>query len=91
MPDHVLAELEHEYAKLADEIPDSPTKHAISVLHGMVMEVWRALQRERGGNGAGPSDSGALFDLRDLFHTAPPMDQPAVTTPNVMCVESSQW
>jgi peroxiredoxin len=91
MPDHVLAEFEHEYAQLADEIPDSPTKHAISVLHGMVMEVWRALQRERGGNGAGPSDSGALFDLRDLFHTAPPMDQRAVTTPLEPGVEAPDF
>jgi peroxiredoxin len=80
MPDHVLAELEREYARLADEIPDSPTRHAISVLHGMVMEVWRSVQRERGQDGAGV-DGSALADLRDLFHTAPPMDQPAVTTP----------
>jgi peroxiredoxin len=80
MPDHVLAELEQEYARLADEIPDSPTRQAISVLHGMVMEVWRTLQRERGGDGAGV-DERALGDLRDLFHTAPPMDQPAVSTP----------
>ena len=80
MPDHVLAELEQEYARLADEIPDSPTRQAISVLHGMVMEVWRTLQRERGGDGAG-GDGHAVDDLRDLFHTAPPMDQPAVTTP----------
>ena len=80
MPDHVLAELEQEYARLADEIPDSPTRQAISVLHGMVMEVWRTVQRELGGDGAGV-DGRALTDLRDLFHTAPPMDQPAVTTP----------
>ncbi len=80
MPDHVLAELEQEYERLADEIPDSPTKHAISVLHGMVMEGWRSAQRDR-GNGPPPRDGGALTDLRDLFHTAPPMDQPSVTTP----------
>lgn len=80
MPDHVLAELEQEYARLADEIPESPTRHAISVLHGMVMEVWRTVQRERGEDGAG-ADGRALTDLRDLFHTAPPMEGPAVTTP----------
>jgi peroxiredoxin len=80
MPDHVLAELEQEYERLADEIPDSPTKHAISVLHGMVVEVWRAVQRA-GANGPAPRDGRAFTDLRDLFHTAPPMDQPAVTTP----------
>jgi hypothetical protein len=80
MPDHVIAELEQEYARLADEIPDSPTRQAISVLHGMVMELWRAMQRERGGDGDGAgTDSRALADLRDLFRLAPPMDQPAIT------------
>jgi peroxiredoxin len=81
MPDHVLAELEQDFGQLADEIPDSPTKHAISVLHGMVMEIWRTVQRERGGEGAAPPDGRAIVDLGELFHTAPPMDQPAVTTP----------
>ena len=81
MPDHVLAELEHDFERLADEIPESPTKQAISVLHGMVMEIWRTLQREREEDRAAPSDGRAIVDLRELFHTAPPMDQPAVTTP----------
>jgi peroxiredoxin len=93
MPDHVLAELEQEYAGLADEIPDSPTKHAISLLHAMVMEVWRTAQRDRvgDGNGAAPAHGDALFDLRDLFHTAPPMDQPAVTTPLEPGVEAPDF
>ena len=89
MPDHVLAELEQDYERLAEEIPDSPTKQAISVLHGMVAELWRTVQRERGGNGATPSDG--LVDLRDLFHTAPPMDQPAVTTPLEPSVEAPEF
>jgi peroxiredoxin len=92
MPDHVLAELEQEFEQLADELPDSPTKHAISVLHGMVMEVWRAVQRERGSEGASADGDGrGLFDLRDLFHTAPPMDQPAVTTPLEAGVEAPDF
>ncbi len=90
MPDHVLAELEHEYERLADEIPDSPTKHAISVLHGMVMEGWRSAQRDR-ANGHAPRDGRALTDLRDLFHTAPPMDQPSVTTPLEPGVEAPEF
>jgi peroxiredoxin len=89
MPDHVLAELEQDYERLAEEIPDSPSKQAISVLHGMVMEIWRAVQRERGGDGATPSDG--LGDLRDLFHTAPPMDQPAITTPLEPGVEAPEF
>ena len=91
MPDHVLAELEQEYARLADEIPESPTRQAISVLHGMVMETWRALQRGSDGAGAAGTDPRALDDLRDLFHTAPPMDQPAVTTPLEPGVEAPDF
>lgn len=84
MPDHVLAELEREFERLAEEIPDSPTKRAVSVLHGIVMEMWRSQRRERdaaGGNGAAPPDGRAMLDLLDLFHTAPAMEQPAVSTP----------
>ena len=81
MPDHVLAELERDFEQLAEEIPDSPTKHAISVLHGMVMEIWRTMQHERGGDGGAPPDGRSLLDLRELFHTAPPMEQEAVSTP----------
>jgi peroxiredoxin len=81
MPDHVLTELEQEFEQLADEIPDSPVKDAISVLHGIVMEVWRSTQRDRWSDGAAPAGGGSAVDIRDLFHTAPPMDQPAVSTP----------
>jgi peroxiredoxin len=91
MPDHVLAELEQEFEQLADDIPDSPTKQAISVLHGMVMEVWRAVRHERGADGAAPPDGRGILDLRDLFHTAPPMDQPAVTTPLEPGVEAPDF
>jgi peroxiredoxin len=81
MPEHLLQELEHEFERLADEIPDSSTKRAISVLHGIVMEVWRTVQRERGTDGRGAPDQRSPRELLDLFHTAPPMDQPAVSTP----------
>jgi peroxiredoxin len=93
MPDHVLAELEREYEQIADEIPDSPTKRAISVLHGIVMEMWRSQRRERdaGGNGGAPPDGRAMLDLLDLFHTAPPMEQPAVSTPLEPGVEAPDF
>jgi peroxiredoxin len=91
MPDHVLAELEQEFEQLADDIPESPTKQAISVLHGMVMEIWRTLQRERGSDGAAPPNGHGFLDLRDLFRTAPPMDQPAVTTPLEPGVEAPDF
>jgi peroxiredoxin len=93
MPQHVLTELEQEYEQLADQIPDSPTKQAISVLHGIVAELRRTVERERdrGPAGDGSWDGRSLVDLRDLFHTAPPMEQPAVSTPLEPGVEAPDF
>ena len=38
-----LNELEQRFARLASSIADSPEEEALSVLHGMVREVWRTL------------------------------------------------
>jgi hypothetical protein len=38
-----LHELEQEFARLASEIPDGAQKQALSVLHGIVMEVWPSI------------------------------------------------
>jgi hypothetical protein len=38
-----LHELEQEFAGLASEIPDGAQKQALSVLHGIVMEVWPSI------------------------------------------------
>jgi peroxiredoxin len=89
MPDHVLTELEREFERLADEVPESPTKQAISVLHGIVMEVWRS---SRVPNGSHVQHDGRALDrLQDLFHTAPPMDQPAVSVPLEAGVEAPEF
>jgi peroxiredoxin len=78
MARHELDELEQEFGRLAEEIPDSATKQAISVLHGIVLEVWRTMQRERDpAVRAGLS----LEELAGLYRMAPPMDDPAVSTP----------
>jgi peroxiredoxin len=91
MPDHVIAELEQEFEQLADEIPDSPTKRAISVLHGIVMEMWRAMRRGSATDGSAPPDGRSPVELLDMFHTAPPMDQPAATTPLEAGVEAPDF
>ena len=91
MPDHVIAELEQEFEQLADEIPDSPTKRAISVLHGIVMEMWRTMRRSDGTDGSAPADGRSPVELLDMFHTAPPMDQPAATTPLEAGVEAPDF
>jgi peroxiredoxin len=70
-----IHDLEQEFAGLADEIPESPEKRAISLLHGIVMEMWRSL-----GHGPGGGD-GRLADVAELYRTAPPMEAPAVSEP----------
>jgi peroxiredoxin len=73
-----LHELEQEFAALADEIPESPEKRALSVLHGIVMEVWRTLERERRPF----AERGlTLQDVAELWRVAPPMEGEAVNTP----------
>ena len=72
-----LHELESEFAELANEIPESPEKRAISVLHGIVMEVWRNLERDRS-----PLVDGGLRlqDIAELWRSAPPMEGEAQNT-----------
>jgi len=72
-----LHELEQEFAALADEIPESPEKRALSLLHGIVMEVRRDLERERSADEGGLT----LRDVADLWQSAPAMEGQAVNTP----------
>jgi peroxiredoxin len=73
-----LHELETEFADLASELPDTPEKRAISVLHGIVMEMWRSLQRSRSPFG----ERGlTLADIAELYRNAPPMEGAALNTP----------
>jgi peroxiredoxin len=69
-------DLESEFAGLADQIPESPEKRAISVLHGIVMALWR----ERDGAGS-TADDGGFPDVAELYRTAPPMEAPALNDP----------
>jgi peroxiredoxin len=89
MPDHVLTELEREFERLADEVPESPTKQAISVLHGIVMEVWRSSRLQNGSHAQ--HDGRAIDRLQDLFHTSPPMEQPALSVPLEAGVEAPEF
>lgn len=70
-----LHELESEFAALATEIPEGPEKQAISVLHGIVMEVWRHLERDRS-----PLVEQGLTvnDIAELWRGAPAMEGEAV-------------
>ena len=54
-----IHDLEQEFAGLAGEIPESPEKRAISLLHGIVMEMWRTQGAEASANAATARDHGA--------------------------------
>ena len=75
-----LHDLEQEFAGLAGEIPNSPEKRAISVLHGIVMEMWKRI--DGGGHrGAGGGGHVAFPDIAELYRSAPPMEAEAVNDP----------
>lgn len=71
-----LHELEQQFAALAPEIPEGAEKQAISVLHGIVMEIWRSLERDRM-----PASGVTLQDIADLWQGAPPMEGEAANEP----------
>jgi peroxiredoxin len=71
-----LHDLEQEFAGLAGEIPDSPEKRAISVLHGIVMEMWKRIDDGQDGDNAV-----AFPDIAELYRSAPPMEAEAVNDP----------
>jgi peroxiredoxin len=73
-----IHDLEQEFAGLAGEIPESPEKRAISLLHGIVMEMWRTQGAEVSANGDGAS---AWLDVAELYRSAPSMEGEAVNTP----------
>lgn len=73
-----LLELEERFAQLEPRIPDSSEKEALSVLHGMVQELWRNL---RSGGGAPSTNALTLEDVLDLHRSAPPMDGEAQSVP----------
>src|SRR4051812_6705923 len=73
-----LHELEAQFADLAPQIPDSPEKQALSVLHGITQELWRNLRQP----GSPLSERGVqLQDIADLYRHAPAMEGAAVHAP----------
>lgn len=73
-----LHELEQQFADLAARIPDSPEKQGLAVLHGIIQEVWRNVQRQ----GTPLTGRGLqIEDITDLYQQAPPMEGAAVSQP----------
>lgn len=72
-----LNDLEERFGELESSIPEGASKEAISVLHGMIGELWRNLR-----SGAPPPPDGlTLQDVADLYKTAPKMDGEALNEP----------
>jgi peroxiredoxin len=73
-----LHDLEQRFGSLFAELNDSPQKEAISVLHGMMQELWRQLRR-----GSSPLTERGLTidDVADLYRHAPKMEGEARSTP----------
>jgi len=71
-----LQQLEQDFAALAPQIPDGAQKQAISLLHGMVQELWRAADAPADRPGGR-----TLQDIADLHQHAPAMEGDAVNSP----------
>ncbi|HKF18202.1 MAG TPA: redoxin domain-containing protein [Candidatus Dormibacteraeota bacterium] len=73
-----LLELEERFEQLEPLIPEGSEKEAMSVLHGIVQELWRHLR----SGGPAPSTSAlTLADIAELHRSAPPMEGEAQSTP----------
>jgi peroxiredoxin len=73
-----LHDLEQRFGSLYAQLNDSPQKEAISILHGMMQELWRQLRR----TSSPLSDRGlTIDDIADLYRHAPKMEGAARTAP----------
>jgi len=73
-----LLELEERFEQLEPLIPEGSEKEAISVLHGIVQELWRNL---RSGGPAPSTSELTLSDIAELHRRAPPMEGEAQSIP----------
>jgi peroxiredoxin len=72
-------ELERRFMELASSIGESPEKEALSVLHGMVQEVWRTIAPA--GQRAMQTTGLSLEDIASMHKQAPEMDGGAMSQP----------
>jgi peroxiredoxin len=72
-----LNDLEERFAELEPQIPAGAEKDAVSVLHGMIGELWRNLRTGM----VEPATGLTLQDVADLYKTAPKMDGEAENQP----------
>lgn len=73
-----IEQLEADFVALAPQLPDGTERKALSILHGMVQELWRSQQAGAMPQGRpGPT----IEDIVDLHQHAPAMQGEAVSTP----------
>ena len=73
-----IEQLEADFAALAPKLPDGAERQALSVLHGMVQELWRVQTLGLGNHArSGPT----IEDIVDLHEHAPAMEGDAINTP----------
>lgn len=72
-----VQELEERFSALEPRIPEGPEKEGLSVLHGILQELWRNLRSES----AVSTNELSLQDIIDLHKTAPPMEGEAENRP----------
>lgn len=73
-----LHTLEQRFDALFKQIEESPEKQALSVLHGMMHELWRQLRDSR----SSPDDRDlTLENIANLYRNAPKMEAESRSTP----------
>lgn len=73
-----LQELQDKFRQLEPEIKDSGTKEALSLVNGMVQEVWRHVDDLSHGR----ADEGiSLKRIAEMYRNAPRMEGQALNTP----------
>jgi peroxiredoxin len=73
-----LHDLEQRFGALFTELPHSPQKDALSILHGITQELWRQL---RASSSPLTNRGLTLDDIADLYRQAPRMEGPAQNVP----------
>jgi peroxiredoxin len=68
-----LGELEQRFSDLEAQLPDSPTKEALSVLHALLLEGRRS-NGPRPPSDRAPANDPNLAQVANLYKTAPPME-----------------
>lgn len=73
-----IEKLEADFAALAPQLPEGAERKALSILHGMVQELWRTQSAAM----TSPAQTGpTLEDIVDLHEHAPAMEGDAISTP----------